>query len=140
MKSRKLIFPVIVVASLALVACGTTGEKKVESTKTTEQASEKKTISIADGATSMKQTVNDLKAQLQANDAAKVKDDAEQLEKTWQTFEDSVKEKNADLYEKLETPLHTIEAGAKVQPLDVQTLNQAVENLDTVLTEVGKLK
>lgn len=140
MKSRKLIFPVIVVASLALVACGTTGEKKAESTKTTEQASEKKTISIADGATSMKQTVNDLKAQLQANDAAKVKDDAEQLEKTWQTFEDSVKEKNADLYEKLETPLHTIEAGAKVQPLDVQTLNQAVENLDTVLTEVGKLK
>lgn len=140
MKSRKLIFPVIVVASLALVACGTTGEKKAESTKTTEQASEKKTIPIADGATSMKQTVNDLKAQLQANDAAKVKDDAEQLEKTWQTFEDSVKEKNADLYEKLETPLHTIEAGAKVQPLDVQTLNQAVENLDTVLTEVGKLK
>ena len=140
MKSRKLIFPVIVVASLALVACGTTGEKKVESTKTTEQASEKKTISIADGATSMKQTVNDLKAQLQANDAAKVKGDAEQLEKTWQTFEDSVKEKNADLYEKLETPLHTIEAGAKVQPLDVQTLNQAVENLDAVLTEVGKLK
>ncbi|MGE7902206.1 hypothetical protein ACQKOI_27835, partial [Bacillus paramycoides] len=79
-------------------------------------------------------------AQLQAKDAAKVKDDAEQLEKTWQTFEDTVKEKNADLYEKLETPLHTIEAGAKIEPLDVQTLNKAAEDLDTVLTEVGKLK
>ncbi|MFJ8530098.1 hypothetical protein [Bacillus sp. NPDC094106] len=140
MKSRKLIFPVIVATSLALGACGTTGEKKAESTKTTEQASEKKTVSIADGATSMKQTVSDLKAQLQENNAAKVKDDAEQLEKTWQTFEDTVKEKNADLYEKLETPLHTIEAGAKAEPLDVQTLNKAAEDLDTVLTEVGKLK
>ncbi|EJR55923.1 hypothetical protein IIM_01015 [Bacillus cereus VD107] len=140
MKSRKLIFPVIVATSLALGACGTQGEKKAESTKTTEQASEKKTVSIADGAASMKQTVSDLKAQLQAKDATKVKDDAEQLEKTWQTFEDTVKEKNADLYEKLETPLHTIEAGAKAEPLDVQTLNKAVEDLDTVLTEVGKLK
>ncbi|MGG2063900.1 hypothetical protein [Bacillus sp. S14(2024)] len=140
MKSRKLILPVIVATSLALGACGAQGEKKAESTKTTEQASEKKTVSIADGATSMKQTVSDLKAQLQAKDAAKVKGDAEQLEKTWQTFEDSVKEKNADLYEKLETPLHTIEAGAKVEPLDVQTLNKAAADLDTVLTEVGKLK
>ncbi|MFD0770457.1 hypothetical protein ACFQZ1_17055 [Bacillus sp. CGMCC 1.60114] len=140
MKSRKLILPVIVATSLALGACGTQGEKKAESTKTTEQASEKKTISIADGAASMKQTVSDLKAQLQANNAAKVKDDAEQLEKTWQTFEDTVKEKNADLYGKLETPLDTIGAGAKVQPLDVQTLNKAAEDLDAVLTEVGKLK
>ncbi|MGH0428924.1 hypothetical protein ACQVPL_06505 [Bacillus hominis] len=140
MKSRKLIFPVIVATSLALGACGTQGEKKAESTKTTEQASEKKTVSIADGAASMKKTVSDLKAQLQAKDAAKVKDDAEQLEKTWQMFEDTVKEKNADLYEKLETPLHTIEAGAKAEPLDAQTLNKAAEDLDTVLTEVGKLK
>lgn len=140
MKSRKLIFPVIVATSLALGACGATGEKKAESTKTMEQASEKKAVSIADGTTSMKQTVSDLKAQLQANNAAKVKDDAEQLEKTWQTFEDTVKEKNADLYEKLETPLHTTEAGAKAEPLDVQTLNKAAEDLDTVLTGVGKLK
>lgn len=93
MKSRKLILPVIVATSLALGACGTQGEKKAESTKTTEQASAKQAVSIADGATSMKQTVSDLKAQLQAKDAAKVKDDAEQLEKTWQTFEDTVKEK-----------------------------------------------
>lgn len=47
----------------------------------------------------MKQTVNDLKSQLQANDAAKVKGDAEQLEKTWQTFEGAVKAKSPDLYE-----------------------------------------
>ncbi|MDM5154441.1 hypothetical protein QUF88_11520 [Bacillus sp. DX1.1] len=88
----------------------------------------------------MKQTVNDLKSQLQANDAAKVKGDAEQLEKTWQTFEGAVKAKSPDLYEKLETPLHTIEAGAKAQPLDVQTLSKAAGDLDTVLIEIGKLK
>ncbi|MDM5154440.1 hypothetical protein QUF88_11515 [Bacillus sp. DX1.1] len=49
MKSRKLIFPVIVATPLALGACGTTGEKKAESAKTTEQASDKKTVSIVDG-------------------------------------------------------------------------------------------
>ena len=70
----------------------------------------------------------------------KVNESGENLEKSWQKFEDGVKDKNADLYEKVETPLHTIEAGAKSQPLDEQTLNKAADELDSVLSDVEKLK
>ncbi|MFD3447387.1 hypothetical protein ACFDTO_22605 [Microbacteriaceae bacterium 4G12] len=134
MKSRKFIIPLIVTTALVLGACGTKEEKK------TEQSSTQKTVSIADGVKEMKQTLQDLKANLQTKDAEKTKEDGNKLEESWQKFEDGVKEKNADLYEKVETPLHTIEAGVKVQPLDVQTLDKAAGELDNVLTEVGKMK
>ena len=134
MKSRKFIVPILLATSLTLAACsGANTEKQTDEAKKT-------TVSISEGAKEMKQTITDLKAQLNENDAAKVKESGENLEKSWQKFEDEVKDKNADLYEKVETPLHTIEAGAKSQPLDEQTLNTAADELDSVLSEVEKLK
>ena len=133
MKSRKLIVPILFATSLTLAACsGANTDKQTDEAKTT--------VSISDGAKEMKQTITDLKAQLNEKNAAKVKESGENLEKSWQKFEDEVKDKNADLYEKVETPLHTIEAGAKSQPLDEQTLNKAADELDTVLSDVEKLK
>ncbi len=133
MKSRKLIVPILFVTSLTLAACsGANTDKQTDEAKTT--------VSISDGAKEMKQTITDLKAQLNEKDAAKVKESGENLEKSWQKFEDEVKDNNADLYEKVETPLHTIEAGAKSQPLDEQTLNKATDELDSVLSDVEKLK
>jgi iron uptake system EfeUOB component EfeO/EfeM len=136
MKSRKLIVPFLIAASLTLAACGgANNDKKTEDTNTA-----KTTVSISDGAKEMKQTIADLKTQLKDKDATKVKNSGESLEKSWQKFEDGVKDKNADLYGRVETPLHTIEAGAKSEPLDEQTLNKAADELDTVLSEVIKLK
>ena len=133
MKSRKLIVPILLATSLTLAACsGANTNKQTDEAKTT--------VSISEGAKEMKQTITDLKAQLNEKDAAKVKESGENLEKSWQNFEDEVKDNNADLYEKVETPLHTIEAGAKSQPLDEQTLNTAADELDSVLSEVEKLK
>nr|WP_280167647.1 FTR1 family protein [Priestia megaterium] len=140
MRSNKLIVPIILATSLTLAACGTKEETKKEETKTTEESSNSKPVSIADGARDMKQVLADMKTQLTAKDAAKVKDSGTELEEKWEVFEDSVKDKSPDLYEKVETPLHTIEAGAKVEPLDTQTLNKAAEELDGVLTEVQNLK
>ena len=88
----------------------------------------------------MKQVLADMKTQLTAKDAAKVKDSGTELEEKWEVFEDSVKDKSPDLYEKVETPLHIIEAGAKVEPLDTKTLDKAAIDLDSVLTEVQNLK
>ncbi|RRN71316.1 hypothetical protein EI200_11415 [Peribacillus simplex] len=140
MQSKKLIVPIILATSLTLAACGTKEETKKEAPKTTEEASNSKAVSIADGAQDMKQVLADMKTKLTAKDAAKVKDSGEELEEKWQVFEDSVKEKSPDLYEKVETPLHTIEAGAKVEPLDAKTLDKAATELDGVLTEVQNLK
>jgi iron uptake system EfeUOB component EfeO/EfeM len=133
MISRKFIVPILLASSLTLAACGGVNtDKKTEEKKTT--------VSISVGAKEMRQTISDLKTQLKTKDAAKVKASGENLEKSWQTFEDEVKDKSADLYEKVETPLHTIEAGAKSEPLDEQTLNKAADELDTVLSDVEKLK
>ncbi|WP_066255560.1 hypothetical protein [Neobacillus drentensis] len=133
MKTRKFIVPILLASSLTLAACGGANtDKKTEEKKTT--------VSISDGAKEMRQTISDLKTQLNTKDATKVKASGENLEKSWQTFEDEVKDKSADLYGKVETPLHTIEAGAKTEPLDEQTLNKAADELDTVLSDVEKLK
>ena len=118
MKSRKLIVPILFATSLTLAACsGANTNKQTDETKTT--------VSISDGAKEMKQTITDLKAQLNEKNTSKVKESGENLEKSWKKFEDEVKDNNADLYEKVETPLHTIEAGAKTQPLDEKTLNKS---------------
>jgi iron uptake system EfeUOB component EfeO/EfeM len=136
MKSRKLIVPILLAASLTLAACGgANNNKKIEDTNIT-----KKSVSISDGAKEMKQTIADLKTQLNAKDTSKVKESGAKLEQSWQKFEDEVKGKSADLYEKVETPLHTIEAGAKAQPLDPQVLNKVADELNTVLSDVEKLK
>jgi iron uptake system EfeUOB component EfeO/EfeM len=136
MKSRKLIVPFLLATSLTLAACGGANNDK----KTADTNTAKKTVSISEGAKEMKHTIADIKTQLKDKDATKVKENGENLEKSWQKFEDGVKEKNADLYEKVETPLHTIEAGAKAQPLDEQVLNKAADELDKVLSDVEKLK
>lgn len=140
MRSKKLIVPIILATTLTLAACGAKEETKKEAPKTTEESSNSKTVSIADGAKDMKQVLADMKTQLTEKDATKVKDSGEKLEEKWEVFEDSVKDKNPDLYEKVETPLHTIEAGAKVEPLDTKTLDKAATDLDSVLTEVQNLK
>lgn len=136
MKSCKLIVPFIVATSLTLAACGgANNDKKTQDTNT-----EKKTVLISEGAKEMRHTIADLKVQLTSKDTDKVKRSSESLEESWQKFEDGVKDKNVDLYEKVETPLHTIEAGAKAQQLDEQVLNKAADELDKVLSDVEKLK
>ena len=132
MKSRKFIVPILVASSLTLAACSGENNNKKEEENTI--------VSISEGAKEMRQTISDLKTQLNTKDAAKVKESGESLEESWETFEDEVKDKSADLYEKVETPLHTIEAGAKAEPLDEQTLSKAADELDTVLSDVEKLK
>lgn len=62
------------------------------------------------------------------------------LEKYWSSIEDVVKAKNPSMYEKVEEPLSTIEAGVKVKPIDAKTITAAAESLDKVLTELQNLK
>ena len=68
---------------------------------------------ISDGVKNMKDVLVDIKAAVDSGDSLKAQTGADQLEEAWSKFEDNVKDKSADLYEKTETPLHAIEAGVK---------------------------
>jgi hypothetical protein len=94
---------------------------------------------IADGAKNMKEVLAVVKLSVDAGDAQKAKSDAAKLEEAWASFEDEVKTKSKDLYDKAETPLHIIEAGASINPLDKDTLNKSIQELDQVLSDIEKL-
>ncbi|MFC5530256.1 hypothetical protein [Cohnella yongneupensis] len=93
---------------------------------------------IADGVTSMKAVLTEVQKAVDEGDAAKAKTEAANLEDAWAKFEDDVKDKSKDLYEKVETPLHAIEAGAGVDPLDKEVLTKSVTELNQVLDELNK--
>lgn len=94
---------------------------------------------LADGAKNMKAVLAEVKSSVDAGDAEKAKSAAVKLEEAWASFENEVKNKSKDLYDKTETPLHIIEAGANVNPLDKVTLNKSIEELDQVLSEIEKV-
>ncbi|WP_088041505.1 hypothetical protein [Bacillus sp. EAC] len=123
LSNKKLVATMALALSLTLSACGTKEDK-----------------AIKNGSDDMIKTITELKTQVADNDEAKAKESGEALEGSWEKFEDSVKDKDADLYEKVEGPLHIIEAGVKVSPLDADTLNQAADDLTDVLNEVKDLK
>jgi iron uptake system EfeUOB component EfeO/EfeM len=95
---------------------------------------------IADGSKKMQNTLTELKKSVDSGDAAKVKQGASALEESWEKFEDGVKDKDKALYEKVEDPLHAIEAGAKADKLDAAALNKSITELGAALDEVAKLK
>lgn len=121
LSNKKIVVSIALALSLGLSACGSNN-------------------AIKTGSEDMIKTIKDLKSQVADNDTSKAKKSGEALENSWKKFEDSVKDKDADLYEKVETPLHTIEAGVKVSPLDADTLNQAADELKDVLNDVKGLK
>ncbi|MFB7138138.1 hypothetical protein ACFCYN_00590 [Gottfriedia sp. NPDC056225] len=123
LSNKKLIAAMALGLSLTLSACGTNTDNAIKS-----------------GSDDMIKTISELKTQVSNNDEAKAKESGGSLEKSWEKFEDSVKDKDKALYEKVETPLHIIEAGVKVSPLDADTLNQAGDELEGVLKEVKDLK
>ncbi|GGG14301.1 hypothetical protein [Paenibacillus abyssi] len=93
---------------------------------------------IGDGANNMKDVLADVKASVDAGDPAKAKEETSKLEEAWESFEDDVKEQSKELYDKAETPLHAIEAGVGIEPLDQEALNKSIKELDQVLGEIAK--
>jgi len=122
-------------------------ESKQTETKQTEdkqtevkQTEVKQTLSIAQGAQNMRDALKEMKEDLNIKNEDKAIKTSEKLEENWSAFEDSVKDKSAALYEKVEDPLGKIQGGVKVKPLDTKTLTTAMNELDQVLTQVQQIK
>jgi iron uptake system EfeUOB component EfeO/EfeM len=120
MKVKAAVFALVAMMVVMLAACGS--------------------ASIADGSKKMKDTLTELKKNVDSGDAEKVKQGASELEESWEKFEDGVKDKDKALYEKVEDPLHAIEAGAKAAKLDAAALNKSITELGSALDQVEKLK
>lgn len=121
MSKMKFGIVMLLSATIVLSACGKKDDNK-----------------ISDGVSSMKAVLTEVQTAVDAGDAAKAKTEAANLEDAWAKFEDEVKVKSEDLYEKAETPLHAIEAGAEVDPLDKDVLTKSVNELNQVLDEINK--
>ncbi|EFM08941.1 conserved hypothetical protein [Paenibacillus curdlanolyticus YK9] len=123
MSKLRMKFGVVMMLTAAIVlsACGNKEDNK-----------------ISDGVSNMKTVLTDVQKAVDAGDAAKAKTEAANLEEAWAKFEDNVKDKSKELYEKAETPLHVIEAGAGVDPLDKEVLTKSVNELNQVLDEINK--
>ncbi|WP_379971293.1 hypothetical protein [Ectobacillus sp. sgz5001026] len=91
---------------------------------------------VKDGISKLLTTTTDLKQAINDEDQAKVKELGPKLEETWKTFEDGVKPRSADLYEKLEASLNPEVAGSQVSPLDKQTLGKLNDQLTQTLHEL----
>lgn len=91
---------------------------------------------VKDGISKLLTTTDELKKAIDAGDQAKVKELGPKLEDTWKTFEDGVKPRNADLYEKLEASLNPEVAGSQVSPLDKQALGKLNDQLTQTLHEL----
>jgi len=95
-----------------------------------------KSTSPTDGAKQMQDTLVQMQKDVDANDAAKTKADADKLEESWEKFEDGVKKNQADVYQKVEEPLGAIQSAAGQTTLDQATLKDQINKLNEALNQI----
>ncbi|MDB5055316.1 MAG: hypothetical protein JWM44_3366 [Bacilli bacterium] len=125
MKLFKYIVVLTIGCSLALSGCAKKPETKAE------------VVDPQTGLTKMIAHSDELKADLQSKDAKKIKGTTPKLEDDWATFEDSVKAKFPDGYNKVETSLDPLISGAKQSSLDFALLGQLNDELNAALKQLN---
>jgi iron uptake system EfeUOB component EfeO/EfeM len=95
---------------------------------------------VSTGTQNMRDALKKMKNKIAQNDEERTIKTSAYLEINWKKFEDNVKVKSPELYEKIEEPLKSINAAVKVKPLDTKTLNTNIDNLDKQLEQLQKLQ
>ncbi|HWI52138.1 MAG TPA: hypothetical protein VNT01_08345 [Symbiobacteriaceae bacterium] len=134
MKSKSLLIGAALIASLSLTACSAAETKPT----TAAPAATEQKVDIKSGAEKMRHELADLKGALEAGNAAKAKEYANEAHEAWEVFEDAVKAKDKAVYEKIEEPLSAITAGVKAATLDKKILGEQVAKLDALLADLVK--
>lgn len=94
---------------------------------------------IAEGVKEMNEALEEVKEQVEDNDAKMAKVEYDELHEAWEDFEDEVKEQNKELYEEIEAPLFAIKAGVSQETLDPQALNGAIAELEAALEKLNSI-
>ena len=101
--------------------------------------SDKKTMPIHEGVKQMKGFLVEAKEGLKEKNKIKFEKAVKELDETWELFEDGIKAKSKDAYDKVESPLGSIKAGSKIEPFDDKTLSIGLENLSKGLDEIENM-
>ncbi len=120
MKKISLLLVVALLSMIALVGCTTTASK------------------IKVGADTMLKITSELTKEIDTGNKEKLKGLGEDLESNWSVFEDEVKQKYPDIYEKVEDALDPTIAGTRANPLDKDTLMHFISDLNQALIELSK--
>jgi iron uptake system EfeUOB component EfeO/EfeM len=141
-KLRSFAAVTALVTVLTLTGCASkNADQKTTQVKEQPKVEEaQKTLTISQGTQNMREALKNMKEMLAAKNEEVAIKESSKLEENWKPIEDSLKDKNKDLYEKVETPLGVINTAIKVKPLDTKTLSSAIDSLDNTLSEVQKLK
>jgi methyl coenzyme M reductase subunit C-like uncharacterized protein (methanogenesis marker protein 7) len=142
MKSLKKVLIAITLGTVVvLTGCGVQKSEKVApKTNTQTPVVENQTLSTQDGSTNMRNVLKDMMSELSNKEEDKAIKTSDLLEENWSKFEDAVKAKKLDLYEKVEAPLGIIQGAVKVKPLDIKVLTTSIDELDRVLIEIQNIK
>ncbi|MBL0385592.1 hypothetical protein JJB07_02920 [Tumebacillus sp. ITR2] len=93
------------------------------------------TEEVKSGTAKMITTTEDLKKAIADNNNVKIKELGPKLEETWATFEDGVKPRSSDMYEKIEKYLNPEVAGSQAAALDKNALSTLNDQLNAALKE-----
>lgn len=139
---RGFIAVTALVTVLTLTGCASKNAEQ-QNTQVKEQPKVEETqntLSIAQGSQYMRDALKNMKELIVVKNEDDTIKEGAKLEENWKIFEDSVKDKNKELYEKVEGPLGIINAAIKVKPIDTKVLSSAIDSLDNILSEVEKIK
>jgi predicted Holliday junction resolvase-like endonuclease len=90
------------------------------------------------GLQNMRNALKEMSSELNNKEEDKAIKTSEKLEVNWKPIEDGIKESNKDLYGKVESPLGAINAGVKVNPLDIKSLTASIDELDKTIEQLQK--
>ncbi len=150
-KSAILLIALTLTASLGLAACGSNqqasqqaqpaAQEQAQPAQTSGSSETAAPADIKSGVSKMLETTAELKTLIESGDQAKLKEAGPKLEDSWKVFEDKVKEKYPDLYEKVEDALDPTIAGTQANPIDKEALAKLNDQLTQALTDLaGKEK
>lgn len=140
MKSTRILLVSTLVIGLTVItgcANSTSSSTPNPTSQTTTSNQTAAPTAIHSGVTKMLGITETLKAAINTGDEVTVKTTGPQLEDAWGPFEDNVKQKYPDLYNKVEEYLDPTIAGSKASPMDKQTLGTLNGELTQALKELS---
>jgi len=138
---KNLLILITLGTMITITGCGAQKQQPTTSGEDAKITSDdKKEISTYDASQNMRNALKDIKTQISNKEEDKIIETSDKLEENWSLFEDEIKDKDKDLYEKVESPLGIIQAAVKIKPIDSKVLINSIDQLDMALEKIQNLK